>query len=99
MFLTEKEEEKMIAIRNYPRPTGVRDLRAFLGLAGFYQRFVKNFSLIVAPMSDLLKKDRPWHWDEHCEKAFVEVKKALTYPSCLATPAPNDKLVLHLNLA
>ena len=58
----EVDEEKVKAIREWMPPQNVRQVRSFLGLAGFYRRFVKDFSTIAAPMNELTKNDIPFKW-------------------------------------
>jgi hypothetical protein len=48
----------------------VGDIRSFLGLAGYYRRFIENFSKIVKPMTELLKKEKKFSWSEACESSF-----------------------------
>ena len=55
--------EKVKTIVEWPTPKSVKDVRSFLGLAGFYRRFIKNFSLKARPMTDLTKEGVPWKWD------------------------------------
>jgi hypothetical protein len=55
----------------------VTEIRSFLGLAGYYYRFIKGFSTLALLMTRLLKKDVPFVWDEKCEKSFQELKKRL----------------------
>ena len=68
---------KVEAIVNWERPSNVTEVRSFLGLAGYYRRFVKGFSSIVAPLTNLTKKDVKFTWDEACEKGFQELKSRL----------------------
>ncbi|XP_074292018.1 uncharacterized protein LOC141618851 [Silene latifolia] len=72
----------MQSIRNVsfgsPSPSNVGEIRSFLGLAGYYRRFVKDFSKLARPMTQLLKKESKFLWSEACEKAFQELKKRLT---------------------
>jgi hypothetical protein len=56
----------------------VTDVRSFLGLAGYYRRFIENFSKIAKPMTELLKNDTKFEWSEACEKSFQELKRRLT---------------------
>ena len=58
-------------------PTNIKGIRSFLGHAGFYRRFIKDFSKISRPLTNLLQKDVPFVFDEDCEEAFEILKKAL----------------------
>ena len=58
--------------------TKVTELRSFLELANYYQRFIKGYSKIVSPLTDLLKNDRAWDWDIECLKAFKSLKQAIS---------------------
>ena len=60
------------------RPTNVKEVRSFLGLAGYYRRFVKDFSKIASPLTNLLKKTTKFEWSNKCEKAFQKLKRRLT---------------------
>ncbi|KAI5681781.1 hypothetical protein M9H77_03009 [Catharanthus roseus] len=53
------------------------ELRSFLGLMNYYRRFIKGYSARAAPLTDLLKKNRPWAWSEDCQRAFEDLKKAI----------------------
>ena len=59
-------------------PTSVTEVCSFLGLAGYYRRFVKGFSSIVAPLTRLTRKDTPFVWTDECETSFQELKNRLT---------------------
>jgi hypothetical protein len=61
-------------------------IRSFLGLAGYYHRFIRNFSKIVKPMIKLLKKEVKFKWSPQCEEAFLTLKKLLTTAPVLAQP-------------
>ncbi|EFP07148.1 hypothetical protein CRE_30552 [Caenorhabditis remanei] len=80
------DPEKTVAITNYPKPKNVTEVRAFLGLASFYRRFIKNFSKITTPLTELTKKDSEFHWEEEQEKAFEQLKFALVSSPVLAAP-------------
>jgi len=84
----EMEPEKVKAIRDWPVPKTQKDIRSFLGLAGFYRRFIKNFSKISAPMTALLKKDAHFEVGEKQELAFKELKAAISSAPILANPDP-----------
>ena len=57
---------KVQAIQDWEPPRKVIELRSFLGLVNYYRRFIKGYSSIAAPLTNLLKKNRPWDWDEKC---------------------------------
>ncbi|KAK9100739.1 hypothetical protein Scep_024169 [Stephania cephalantha] len=65
------DPEKVRAIMEWPNPTKVTELRSFLGLANYYRRFVEGYSRRVAPLTDLLKKDRAWAWTDRCDQAMA----------------------------
>ncbi|XP_055522976.1 uncharacterized protein LOC129717160 [Wyeomyia smithii] len=81
------DNSRIAPILNYARPRNVKDIRRLLGLAGFYQRFIREYSRIVAPISDLLKKSRAkFVWTEAAEAAFGELKAALVSAPILGNP-------------
>ncbi|XP_071923187.1 uncharacterized protein [Coffea arabica] len=80
------DKSKIEAIEQWPTPTSVPDVRSFLGLAGFYRRFVKNFSTLAAPLTAVTKKDDKFHWGESQEQAFLALKDTLTHAPVLALP-------------
>jgi hypothetical protein len=67
-------------------PTSVGDIHSFLGLAGYYQRFIEGFLKISKPMTELLKKDKKFKWMPTCEASFQELKKRLMIASILVMP-------------
>ena len=69
---------KVVTVTNWESPMTVGEIRSFLGLAGYYWRFIENFSKIAKPMTELLKKDTKFHCTEECEASFQEFKKRLT---------------------
>ena len=78
--------EKVRTVVEWPRPCSVKDVRSFLGLAGFYRRFIKQFSLKARPLTDLTKEGIHWHWGENEEKAFVTLKRSLVVAPVLHMP-------------
>ena len=76
------DPENIRAIKDWPTPTSVIDIRSFLGLDGFYQKFIDNFSKIACPMTDLQKKVNKFLWTDKCEESFQNLKQLLmTSPS------------------
>ncbi|KAJ0494369.1 putative nucleotidyltransferase, Ribonuclease H [Helianthus annuus] len=79
------DPKKVEAIQNWPQPMNVKQLRGFLGLAGYYRRFIKSFGILAKPLTELLKKDA-FEWNSQATSAFEELKKALSSPPVLALP-------------
>jgi hypothetical protein len=77
---------KVQEFMDWKPPTLVHQIRSFLGLAGYYHRFIPDFSKIAKPMTELLKKDVKFHWDDKCEEAFHTLRKLLTTALVLAQP-------------
>ena len=77
---------KVVTVKNWEAPTTVGEIQSFLGLAGYYRRFIENFSRIAKPMTELLKKDTKFKWTEDCEASFQELKKRLVTAPVLILP-------------
>ena len=77
---------KVKAVENFPMPKTKKELRAFLGLSGFFRKFLKNYSTIAAPLTDLLKDDFAWEWGDAQMKAFETLKALLVNAPVLAYP-------------
>ena len=88
---------KVCAIDEFPIPTNRKQVMQFLGLAGFYRRFVANFSEVTAPLSNLLKKNVKFQWDERCTNAFESVKYILTSDPILISPNFNKPFSLAVD--
>lgn len=69
---------KIKVVTKWPKPTNVIEVRSFLGLAGYYWRFTKDFSKIASPLTNLLKKITKFEWSHKCKEAFQELKRCLT---------------------
>ncbi|CAM8934700.1 unnamed protein product [Rhodiola kirilowii] len=82
----EVDKSKIDQIMTLPYPSTVRDIQSFLGHAGFYRRFIKDFSKKALPLSTLLQKEVPFEFTNACKEAFNELKKALTSTPVIQTP-------------
>ncbi|CAN4101642.1 unnamed protein product [Withania somnifera] len=72
--------------RDWPRPTTVYEIRSFIGLAGYYRRFIEGFSSIAAPLTRLTRKGITFRWSEECELSFGKLKDPLTSAPVLILP-------------
>jgi hypothetical protein len=86
---------KVEAIVKMLPPTDVPELRAVLGTANYYRKFVKDYSTIAAPLNNLLREDVAWNWSEECQKAFDTIKEKLTQASILRRPDYTRPFELH----
>lgn len=88
------DPSKIEAVKNYPRPTNVKEIQTFLGFTNYYRKFIKNFSDIVSPFTQLLKKNVPFVWSQECEKSFILLKDKLTTAPILQHPNFNKEFLL-----
>jgi len=90
-------EDKIEAVRDWPVPTTMRELRAFLGLAGYYRRFVRGFSEIALPLTELTRNvaHQRLQWGARQQLAFIELKRALQETPVLALPDPTLPFVVN----
>ncbi|WVZ80302.1 hypothetical protein U9M48_027792 [Paspalum notatum var. saurae] len=80
------DPSKVKDVLNWKQPETVTEIRSFLGLAGYYRRFIKDFSKTAKPMTSLTKKNAKYLWSSNCEEAFQTLKKLLTSAPVLAQP-------------
>ena len=84
------DKAKIELISKLPSPTNVKIVRQFLGNAGFYRRFIKDFSKIAKPLYKLLEKDAKFSWDEDYQRSFEELKTYLTTAPIVRAPQLAD---------
>ena len=90
---------KIEAVVNWDRPTNVSEVRSFLGLTGYYRRFVEGFSRIAAPLTQLTWKNVKFEWKEECEKSFQELKQRLVIASVLTIPSGTGSFVIYSDVS
>lgn len=90
----EMDTSKVQAVLEWPLPTNIKQLRGFLGLTGYYRRFLKQYAAIALPLTTLLKKDQ-FYWNEEASAAFQRLKQAITEAPVLALPNFSQVFVLE----
>jgi LPS O-antigen subunit length determinant protein (WzzB/FepE family) len=80
------DPSKVELVTKWEQLLNVTDVRSFLGMAGYYRRFIENFSKIAKPMTELLKNNTKFEWSEACERSFEELKRGLTTTLVLTLP-------------
>ena len=88
------DPEKVKLIKEWPTPTNLKQLRGFLGLAGYYRKFVEGYAKMASPLNNLMKKNRRFIWTDECEEAFNKLKQALASPPILGLPNDEDVMIL-----
>ncbi|GAB2284271.1 hypothetical protein Dimus_039656 [Dionaea muscipula] len=89
------DQKKIEAVQQWVRPTNVREVRSFLGMAGYYRRFVEVFSTIALPLTALTRKDVKFVWTDKCEQSFKELKRRLTTAAVLSLPTEGGGFVIY----
>ncbi len=92
-------DDKIAAIKNFPRPKTFENVRSFVELCGYYRSFIDRFSKMASPLTHLLRKDVSFHWDSLQEKAFQDLKVALTNAPVLAFPNYSLPFILYTDAA
>ncbi|KAA0060263.1 ty3-gypsy retrotransposon protein [Cucumis melo var. makuwa] len=86
---------KIEAVTSWPRPSTVSEVRSFLGLAGYYRRFVENFSRITTPLTQLTRKGAPFFWSKTCEDSFQNLKQKLVTAPVLTVPDGSGSFLIY----
>ena len=88
------DPEKIATVKEWPTPTTVTQVRSFLGLAAYYQRFIKDFAKVAAPLHQLTEKGKKFVWTKSCSEAFASLKDKLTSAPVLAYPEMGKVFIL-----
>eukprot|EP00253_Pinus_taeda_P033350 PITA_33350 len=86
--------EKIRAIMEWAAPKNVDEVRSFMGLVGYYRRFIRNFSYITYPITSLQRKDKKFEWTTECEDSFEKIKTLLKHAPVLNITHPDKEFVL-----
>ena len=89
------DPEKTEAVQSWPVPETLKQVRGFLGLAGYYRQYVKDFSGKAAPLTDMLRGNKPkFYWNAACQQAFERLKESLVTPPVLGFPTDTGHYIL-----
>lgn len=86
--------KKVECVVNYPTPSNAKEVKSFLGLVGYYRKFIQNFSKIAKPLTELLKQGQPFIWTDLCQNAFNYFREILTKEPLLQHPDFNKPFVI-----
>jgi transposase InsO family protein len=89
------DPRKIEAVKEWPVPKNVKEIKSFLGLAGYYRKFVQDFSRIAAPLTKLTRMGVKYKWSEECMAAFEELKNRLTTAPILKMPTGTGDMVIY----
>ncbi len=88
-------DDKISAIKNFPQPQSFEKVQSFLGLCGYYRPFIRGFARIASPLTQLLRREMPFHWNAPQDKSLNELKSALINAPALAFPDYNIPFSLY----
>src|ERR1044072_7076582 len=86
---------KVEAVSQWETPKNASEIRSFLGLAGYYRKFIEGFTKLALPLTKLTRKGQAFVWDSECEKGFQELKRRLTSATILIFPNPTEPFVVY----
>ena len=93
------DPEKVEVVMSWERQKSVFEIRSFLGLVGYYMRFIKDFSWLATPMTRLTRKGVKFEWNDLCEKAFQKLKRMLTSAPILIVSEQGQRYTVYCNVS
>ena len=87
----------MKSVLDWPTPKGVKNVQKFLGLANYYQQFIKDFASIARPLHNMVRKNQKWEWTEKQIGVFRELKERFTKEPVLAVPDLDKKIRIEVD--
>ncbi len=94
---TRPDPGKVEAVWGFPKPTSITNVRSFLGLTGYYRKYVKGYSKLAGPLFELTKRDVIFVWNQDCQRAFDALKKALMEAPILVRPNFKEPFCLNVD--
>jgi len=94
----EVDSENIKAIKGWPTPRNVSEVRSFMGLEGYYRRFIEGFSNIAHPITSLQNKGVKFEWTQYCERSFQHLKHLLTSAPILMIVDPNEYFIVCIDV-
>ncbi|XP_048228301.1 uncharacterized protein LOC125369566 [Ricinus communis] len=91
----QSDPSKVKAIQEWESPRNISEVRSFLGLVGYYRRFMKNFSILAKPLTNLLKKQVTFQWNDKCQASFEELKNRLITAPILTLPIQGGEYIVY----
>ncbi|XP_031264480.1 uncharacterized protein LOC116122810 [Pistacia vera] len=89
-------DKKIVAMIAWPPLTNITELRAFLGLTGYYRKFMRNYGIITRPLTNLLKKEK-FGWSKEAKAAFLDLKQAMTTTPTMAMPNFSESFTIEID--
>ena len=86
--------EKVVAVKEWPWPQGIKQLQAFLGTVGYYRQYIPRFATIAQPLHRLTSKEAEWSWEEAEQNSFELLQQKLMTAPVLGYPDPNQTYIL-----